>query len=168
MDANYIMNKRIFLLLAASLLIAGKTVAQTSESFVKAVIGNWQGKGTLFNQEASFHMKWENALSSKFVKLTFKNSFKDKSGVDREMNAHAYYRLMQNTGYWFDSRGIMLPLTLEISENSMTVLWGDASSERGKTIYSIDNLNHISVQDFVLKGGSYALFGEATYKRSEK
>ena len=142
--------------------------AQAVDGFTKAIIGEWQGNGTLFNREASFQMKWENALNSKFIKLTFTNSFKDKSGVEREMNAEAYYHLAQNAGYWFDSRGIMLPLKLEISENAMTVLWGDASSESGKTTYAIDDSNRVLVQDFVLKERTYVLFGEASYQRSEE
>lgn len=162
------MNKTKILLCAILLLVVSKMEAQAVDGFAKAIIGEWQGNGTLFNQEASFQMKWENTLNSKFIKLTFTNSFKDKSGAEREMNAEAYYHLTQNAGYWFDSRGTMLPLKLEISENAMTVLWGDASSENGKTIYTIDNTNHVNVKDFVLKDDTYALFGEASYRSSEE
>ena len=162
------MHKIILPICAALFFLVGKMEAQASKDFAKTIIGSWQGKGTLFDQEASFEMTWENTLNSKFIKLSFKNSFKDQSGVVRVMKAHAYYRLTQNTGYWFDSRGVMLPLKLEIEGNSMTVLWGEASSERGKTVYAMDDSNHLSVQDFVLKGDSYALFGEAIYRRLEE
>lgn len=162
------MNKTGSLLFAGFLLIAGSMKAQSSESFAKGIIGTWHGTGTLFKQQASFQMTWENSLNSKFIKLTFKNSFEAKPSVERVMDAHAYYQLDQNSGYWFDSRGMMLPLKLEVDQNTLTVLWGDTSSERGKTIYAIDDSDRLSVQDFVLKDDTYVLFGEANYLRVEK
>ena len=113
-------------------------------------------------------MKWENALNDKFIKLNFKNSFKDRSGAERVMKASAYYNFKQKKGYWFDTRGMMLPLKLEINENSMIVLWGDKLTEQGKTIYSINENRQLNVQDFVFKDDSYFLFGEATYKKVNK
>jgi len=113
-------------------------------------------------------MKWENELNAKFIKLTFENRFTDKSSMERVMNAYAHYFLGQNKGYWFDSRGIILPLSLDINENSMTVLWGNESSEKGKTIYSIADEKNLIVQDFVFKDDSYEPFGEAKYKRLEE
>ena len=158
--------KKIALLFV--LLIVGGTQAQPSQDFTKTILGVWNGNGSLFGQEATFNMKWENELNDKFIKLSFENRFSDKSGVERVMKASAYYNLKENRGYWFDTRGMMLPLKLEIKEYSMTVIWGNETTETGKTIYSIVDEEHLSVQDFVFKDNSYLLFGEATYERLKK
>jgi len=147
------------------LFIVGSVQAQSSQNFTKTILGIWNGNGTLFEQKATFNMKWENDLNAKFIKLSFENRFMDKSGVERVMKASAYYNLKQNLGYWFDTRGMMLPLKLEIIEQSMIVLWGNELTEKGKTIYTIIDKEHLSVQDFVFKDNSYLLFGEATYER---
>ena len=155
--------KKIVLLFLLS--IVGSLQAQSNQDFANTILGNWIGNGTLFQQKATFNMTWKNDLNDKFIKLSFENKFYDNSGVERVMKASAYYNLKQNKGYWFDTRGMMLPLELEISEQSMVVLWGNELTEKGKTIYSIIDKKHLKVQDFVFKDNSYLLFGEATYER---
>ncbi|TAI48826.1 hypothetical protein [Flagellimonas allohymeniacidonis] len=157
--------KKIFYLalLFCSIILVGNIHAQTQGVFSETLLGGWNGTGTLFNQKASFKMQWENELNSKFMVLNFENRFNDKSGVERVMNAKAYYNLEQNKGVWFDSRGMILPLVLEINNDSMTVLWGDQETEKGKTIYSLVDDEHMSVEDFVFKDNSYMLFGRALY-----
>ena len=155
--------KRVVLL--GSLILMGSIHAQSHGSFSETILGTWKGTGTLFNKEASFSMKWENELNSKFMALSFENKFTDDSGVERIMNAKAFYNLKQNKGVWFDSRGMMLPSDLQVSDESMTVLWGDEKSERGKTIYSLIDAQHLSVEDFVFKEDSYLPFGKANYIR---
>lgn len=150
------------------LFIVLSAQAQSRQGFADAVLGVWEGGGTLFKQMATFNMEWETKLNDKFIKLTFKNSFKAASGVETTMSANAYYHLEQRKGHWFDSRGMMLPLKLDINGQTMTVLWGDESTERGKTIYSVIDKEHINVQDFVFRDNLYLLFGEANYKRVKK
>ena len=162
---KYTFNKIVLLFL---LFIIGIVEAQSTQNFTNTILGKWNGNGTLFEEKATFIMKWENELNGKFIKLTFENSFKDKSGVETVMKANAYYNLKQHTGYWFDTRGLMLPLKLEINDDSMVVLWGNKFTEKGKTIYSINNNEQLSVQDYFFKDNSYILFGEANYKRLKK
>lgn len=151
------------------LLFAVVTIqSQTSHNFTKSILGTWIGNGTLFEQNATFNMKWESELNNKFVRLSFENKFMDQSGTSRVLKASAYYNFNQNLGYWFDTRGMILPLKLEIKEHSMMVLWGDELTEKGKTIYTIINKDHLSVQDFVFKDNTYLLFGEASYERSKE
>ena len=60
----------------------------------------------------------------------------------------------------------MLPLSFNIKKDSMTVLWGNESSEQGKTIYALKGNYNMLVTDFVFKDGTYKRFGEATYEKS--
>lgn len=153
------------ILLSLILMMGTCIYAQQETSFTEGIIGRWEGEGTLFGTEASFSMHWENALDNKFMELDFMNRFTDKSGTDRIMKAKGYYSLKENKGYWFDTRGVMQPLTLKVDKESMTVLWGAESTEKGKTIYTLINNMEVGVEDFVYKDNDYLLFGKAMYKK---
>jgi hypothetical protein len=140
--------------------------AQPELQFPEQIMGEWKGTGALFGKEASFSMKWEAPLGNHFLNLEFHNSFSDANGVERSMDAEAYYGLKTGQGYWFDSRGQVLPLHFEISGNTMTVFWGDETSEMGKTIYTI-NPSGVTVEDFVYRGQEYAPFGNAAYFKAD-
>jgi len=151
------------------LLIGNTSNAQTDQFFNPDLMGQWEGKGHLFGTEANFSMQWEQVLDQKFTKLTFRNQFTDKSGVVRVMEATGFYDVKNKNGHWFDSRGVMLPLALEISDNILTVFWGDDSSaEKGKTVYTLQNKDKISVEDFFFGAGSYTSFGSAEYYKIKK
>lgn len=95
----------------------------------------------MFGQEATFSMKWESPLGGQFLSQEFSNRFKDCSGMKRAMDARAYYNLRTNKGYWFDSRGQILPLLFEIGEITMTVFWGEEAAEEGKTMFPLEMPN---------------------------
>ncbi len=155
-------------LVLIALLATGVINAQSSQDLSEKLYGEWSGMGSLFGTDANFSMTWEPELNNAFLKLTFQNKFKDGSGQERVMNAVAYYDIKNGKGQWFDSRGVMLPLQLEITEDSMTVLWGDEDSEKGKTIYMIKSDDQIEVHDFVLRDDDYSQFGTAQYNRVEQ
>ena len=160
------MKRTIELFLVFVLLVSIHSNAQTEHFFNPNIMGQWEGEGYLFGTEANFSMNWEQVLDQKFTKLTFRNQFKDKSGVDRVMKATGFYDVKNKKGHWFDSRGVMLPLVLEISDNSLTVFWGDDSStEKGKTIYTQIEKDKINVEDFYFREGSYIAFGNAQYHK---
>ena len=161
------MKKRINTLAIMILfLVSGMAWSQESAGLTDVILGSWKGNGILFGQDAHFSMTWATDLNGKFLTLTFQNGFTDKSGTERIMNARAYYQLGQGKGYWFDSRGVMQPLTFEVEGSSLIVNWGEASNETGKTIYTVINHEEMSVQDFVYNNESEYQFGEARYKRN--
>ncbi|MDJ0645452.1 MAG: hypothetical protein QNJ57_05640 [Flavobacteriaceae bacterium] len=156
------------LILSLFMVVTGTKQAQQSQSFSEKLLGSYKGTGTLFGQKATFTMTWEKALNDRFMRLAFENRYHDTSGTERILKATAYYDFRQNKGYWFDSRGTMLPLRLEVVENSMTILWGDETTEKGKTIYLIEDKTQLNVQDFVYRDTAYVPFGKASYNRIEK
>tara|TARA_R110000868_G_scaffold259361_1_gene517136 strand:+ start:37488 stop:37967 length:480 start_codon:yes stop_codon:yes gene_type:complete len=134
--------------------------AQTLNSF----LGEWKGSGFLMGNEADFQMKWEQVLNEQFFKLTFRNSI---SSASFSMDAHSYYKLMDDgtvSGYWFDSRGISFPLSGNFKDQTLIIHWGTPEIEQGRTEYTLLKSNEISVNDFVLRNGEYAQFGEVTYQ----
>ncbi|MEK6155499.1 hypothetical protein WIW50_19735 [Flavobacteriaceae bacterium 3-367] len=154
-------------MIAILLLLMGTTVhAQQEITFKEGIVGQWEGQGTLFGTDAAFKMHWTTTLNDKFVKLSFQNQFVEKSGTTRVMKASAFYNLEKKEGYWFDSRGLMLPLKLEPAAQSLTVWWGDESTEQGKTVYTLLGKKRLNVEDYVLKDNSYMSFGKAQYQKS--
>lgn len=147
------------------LLILLGTFSLHSQSFFQNALGQWEGDGTLFGMAASFKMSWSQELNGQFYKLEFENRFSDQTGTERVMTAHGYYSPDLSKGQWYDSRGMILPLKMELEGSKLTVLWGSPESEEGKTIYTIESSNRILVEDFVKRNGTYATFGNASYAR---
>lgn len=143
------------------------TLCLAQPSIMKAFIGDWEGNGILYNQDASFTMKWESVLNEQFFRLNFKNRL--NSGAF-QMHAYGYYKLKADssiTGHWFDSRGVSFSLVGHITENSLTINWGTPETEQGRTEYILTSLNGIKVSDFILRNNEYSLFGEATYQQKK-
>ena len=131
-------------------------------------IGAWEGQGDLFGSEATFSMKWEWVLGQQFVRLTFENRMQGPDGVERTLQAQAFYRPVGEgrlEGTWFDSRGMVLPLVGSTEPTTLTTLWGTPATEQGRTVYRLLDEGLIEVEDFVLKGDQWHKFGQAIYRR---
>lgn len=162
------MKRRNCLLIIVFALTVLTAEAQIDNPFFDKVEGEWSGKGTLFGTPATFKMSWQKVLSRQFIHLQFSNSFKDQNGNTQGIESKAYYRWSgssENTGYWFDSRGVMFGLKFSIEEDELTVLWGDPKIEEGRTEYRLIEGNRIEVKDFVKRNGVFTQFGEAVYTK---
>ncbi len=155
------MNKSLLLSLMIALSLSPAVKGQLPEPF----IGQWTGTGTLYNQDASFSMKWEKVLNNEFVRLTFGNRLDNGSF---SMQATGMYRIESDgtvKGSWFDSRGVHFPLNGKTEGSRLTVHWGTEDFEQGKTVYILTGPEAITVTDYVMKNGNYTKFGEATYTK---
>jgi hypothetical protein len=157
---------RTFLIAALLTLSAGSVYSQPEPVLPPGLVGIWEGDGLLFGQPATFTMEWAHSLEGKFMTFGFRNNFTDGSGTTRTMEARAYYQLQSHKGYWFDSRGQMLPLTYEVVNNALTVFWGEAGTERGRTSYTIA-AGKAEVIDEVYRDKTYVVFGTASYQKIE-
>ena len=145
----------------------GQNEAQPLETF----LGTWHGEGTLFNGSATFKMVWEKDLGYAFYKLTFENEFLDSTGKKTHLQAVAYYKPTDEnrfTGFWFDSRGMILPLQATFNKGSLETIWGNEQTERGKTVYTFKNDGTAMVKDYILKSGLSMQFGDAQYKKANE
>ena len=135
---------------------------------ISEFIGTWKGQGNLLGSEATFSMKWEWVLGQRFVRLTFENRMQGPDGVERVLQAQAFYRPVGEgrlEGTWFDSRGMVLPLVGSSEQTTLTTLWGTPATEEGRTVYRLLDEGLIEVKDFVLKGDQWQKFGQALYRR---
>lgn len=113
-------------------------------------------------------MVWERDLGNTFYKLSFENEFLDNTGKKTQLQAIAYYKpINQNrfTGFWFDSRGMILPLQATFNNGSLETTWGNEQTEKGKTVYTFNNDGTATVKDYILKSGLSMQFGDAKYKK---
>ena len=154
----------------ATLIFSLWSLISFSQNDLDRIEGVWNGQGNLFGKEANFEMTWEKTLNSKFFKLTFSNEFSDKEGNIRSLKSQAYYKIMDNEeleGYWFDSRGLILPLKASFADSQLTVFWGDDTTEKGKTVYTINDDGTIDVKDYFRTKDDYKHFGSANYVKVE-
>jgi hypothetical protein len=157
----------IALLTAAALVPAFPASAQELPPAVEALLGDWEGTGTLMGREAHFGMKWELALGGRFVRLTFRNAFVVDGEEQVVLTAEAFYHVVSDTaltGTWFDSRGLVLPLAARVETDQLVTAWGDASTERGTTRYRITD-DGVEVVDTVTTDAGEREFGRAVYRR---
>lgn len=149
------------------LLILLYTQPIFSQNFWDAMTdSNWQGTGTLLGSEAEFSMKWTWVLDNKFLKLEFQNKRISSSGQELVLQSHAYYQPKNDSlfeGTWFDSRGVIFPVSGTLHESTFTVLWGSPETEQGKTVYTIVS-QEATVTDYFLQDENYVKFGEANYQ----
>ncbi len=125
----------------------------------------WAGSGELLGSKTGFRMKWSKTLNEKFFMLNYETT--RSSGEDViKFQAIGMYQLLEDSvkGYWFDSRGIQIPLKGWIEENKLTILWGTPDTEEGKTTYEKTGPDTFQVDDFVKREGNYMLFGSASYE----
>lgn len=167
---NLILINTHFMKYPAALIFSFLSLISFSQNNLDAIEGIWKGNGNLFGKEAQFEMTWEKTLNDKFFKLSFSNEFTDNKGAIRSLKSQAFYKIIDNKefeGYWFDSRGLILPLKASFTDSELTVFWGDDTTEKGKTVYTINDDKTIDVTDYVSIKGDYKLFGSANYVKVE-
>lgn len=155
------------LIIFTSIFIYSFAVAQ--ESSMELFFGNWTGHGQLFENNAEFKMVWKSSLNGKFIELEFENGLVNDGNYQKILSSKAVYWFIDEThlkGQWYDTRGYILPIEATFENNTLTTLWGDDKTERGKTVYQFDATTQtISVKDYVLSESDYRPFGEAQYSK---
>ncbi|MEX1994165.1 MAG: hypothetical protein WD929_05840 [Steroidobacteraceae bacterium] len=137
--------------------------------FFEQLAGHWQGTGEVRGMPSNQQMRWEAVLDGRFLRLSFDNRMSAPDGKEWRFQAEAYYRIQADgtiAGTWFDSRGVSFPLTGSVDESAaMTILWGTAETERGRSSYRISDAG-LEVRDEVLgPDGAWHSFGRTTLTR---
>ncbi len=157
--------------IAAALLLLPAQVdppAATGGEVIERLLGQWQGEGELFGQPARFSMRWERALDSKFVRLSFENRIVANGRARTVLEAVAYYRPAGAgalAGHWFDTRGQILDLEAEASDSTLVTRWSN-DTEAGRTTYRVNQDGTVTVLDEVRAEDGWRPFGRASYRRN--
>lgn len=161
--------------LSVAVALAGLSLAEAQQAPtsltappVAALLGEWQGTGTLLGQPAEFTMAWERRLGGRFLHLRFANA-QIVNGARRPIiEAEAFYRAVGPTelaGAWFDSRGAVLDLSGTVTDTSLVVEWV-APTERGRTVYRIVSDSLVETTDYVYGTDGPRVFGRGALRRS--
>jgi hypothetical protein len=161
--------------LSAALIVALAALPALAQdgaaaAFLGRLAGSWQGAGEVRQMAADMRMHWEPVLDGEFHRLSMENRMSGKDGQTWHFKAQAYYRVQEDgtlTGTWFDSRGITLPLTGRVQGEAMTIDWGTAEIERGRSTYRLAG-EALEVTDEVYgKDGALAVFGRTKLAREQ-
>lgn len=157
--------KKLFLI-AAFALIPFQTFAQNN--IFEKLSGSWKGTGAVSGMESEISMKWESVLAGNFYRLNFTNKMKGKNGTI-VFEGTAFYKFKTTTeteGSWFDSFGLIRPITATLETTKITANWGTKETEEGSTVYHLIEPDKLEVVDSVKsKDGTWREFGRSKFIR---
>jgi hypothetical protein len=132
--------------------------------------GHWRGEGEVSGMAAQIELQFRPALDGRGHHLSFSSRMRAKDGKQWPFAAEAFYLCDARPvcrGNWYDTRGLILPLTAASHADRLLVEWGDARTERGRTTYRL-NAQRLEITDEVLgKDGEWKVFGRTTASRQE-
>lgn len=127
--------------------------------------GAWAGTGTVLGADATVRLTWEWTLDGQFLRLTFANQM-----GPRRFDGHAYYRAIragEYRGMWFDSSGMMRPITARAEGDALVARWGTPETEEGETTYRLLPDDALEIVDRVRsKDGQWRTFGTVRATRA--
>jgi hypothetical protein len=148
--------------------VAGAQPPAIPDPVPAALAGRWEGSGTILGQASRVELEWVPVLDGHFTRLTFVSHI-GPAPATRRFEGHAYYRAapggrLQAT--WFDSSGMIRPITATVTEDAVIAKWGTADTEEGETTYRLTGTDNLEVVDRVRgKGGLWREFGRTTLAR---
>jgi hypothetical protein len=158
-------------------LMTAIALAATHASDLRAdawdkLYGQWVGNGEVNGMPAQVVFQFFNTLDGRGRQLRFENIMTARDGTESYFRADAYYTCDDGArtcrGHWYDSRGVVLPLTVATRDDRLIVDWGDERTERGRTTYLVTPDCGLKVTDEVLaKDGTWKVFGRTTSRSSD-
>ncbi len=102
--------------LVAVMALAGAHPGNLRADAWDKLYGQWVGNGEVNGMPARVVFQFFNTLDGRGRQLRFENTMTAKDGTESSFRADAYYmcddRARTCRGHWYDSRGIVLPLTV--------------------------------------------------------
>jgi hypothetical protein len=152
---------------ALSLVLAALAGDASADGW-QALDGGWRGDGTVNGMPASIELEFRTALERRGRHLRFRNRMQHAEG-ERVFSAEALYLCGADgacRGHWYDSRGVVLPLTVAVHPQHLVVDWGDEATERGRTTYRVGEDGLLEITDEVRgKDGAWKVFGQTRARR---
>jgi hypothetical protein len=120
---------------------------------------------------AVVEFEFRETLDGRGRHLSFVNRMTTKDGKEWMFRAEAFHLCDEAgvcRGHWYDSRGMVLPLSVVSHDDRVVVDWGDGPTERGRTTYLATLDCRLEVTDEVLAtDGGWKVFGVTTSRRFE-
>ncbi|WP_109357542.1 hypothetical protein [Sphingorhabdus sp. EL138] len=132
------------------------------------LLGNWTGKGALFEQPASMSLSVCPLAGDRGLMLDYQVTGEGSPPI--RFAGHAdYIPDGQNRwrGRWTGTNGVDHDLTALASYDSFVATWKNAAVETGRTHYERIAPRQLRVTDYVLRdGGRFEQFASADYVRN--
>ena len=163
------MARRMFLLPLLCALTAPATAQQSERSAgLDWLVGSWKGGGTHSGRPSEASLDARPAIGGKFLELRYRVEIRPPRPFTFE--GRAFYRPGEGGGWkgdWFDSRGIVMPITAAATGTTLTSDWGNAQTERGRTLYRLLADGRLEITDTVVgRDGTSREFARQTLKRT--
>jgi hypothetical protein len=123
--------------------------------------GRWRGEGRRGGETLAATLDARLVLGGRFLELSYSSG---------GFEGRALYRPAAGgwQGRWFDSRGVELPLRATLQGRTLTADWGDAATERGRTIYRLRDDGRLEILDSVAGAdGAFRPFASHLLARAE-
>ena len=154
------------ILLAAIAVSAPQVLAEAPEPAPSFdVLGSWQSACDAWGTPATCTAIWSTGKHQSHL-------VQDYTIISAEGGAEIFagrglYRVTDGAvdGIWEDSRGQIVPLAGRYEDGTLNVIWGDASSEIGRSVYTLDG-DGLQAVDSVLTEEGWRAFMTIEYGRS--
>ena len=162
------MARPILLLLLACFLCVPVAAKPADAGGLDWLIGSWTGGGTHSGGRSEARLEVRPVLGGKFVELTYRLEVRTPRPFTFE--GRAFYRSMEGGAWkadWFDSRGLVLPVSASVEGSALTADWGTIGTERGRTVYRMLADGRLEIVDTVLgPDGTRREFARQTLSRA--
>lgn len=157
-------------LIAAALLLAAPAAAQQRSpppirqlpTPLDWLIGSWRGTGTMMGRASEAALEVRPALHGRWLEFSYRAG---------PFEGRAFYRARDDVRYratWFDNRGISFEIEAMVEGQMLTSNWGNADTERGRTVYRLAGDGRLHLTDTVRRpDGSYVPFASHILTRAE-
>ncbi len=157
-------------LIAAALLAALPAAAQPQSAPpvqqrpapLDWLAGSWRGAGTMMGRASEASLTVRPALAGRWLEFSYRAG---------PFEGRAFYRARDDVRYratWFDNRGISFDIEGIVEGQTLTSNWGNADTERGRTVYRLVEDGRLHLTDSVLRpDGQYREFASHVLSRVE-
>lgn len=131
-----------------------------------AALGSWQSACDAWGTPATCTAIWSTGKHASHLVQDY-TIVRAADGAEI-FSGRGLYRVVDGAvdGIWEDSRGQILPLAGRYADGTLNVIWGDASSEIGRSVYALSD-NGLQAVDSVLTEEGWHAFMTIDYERAE-
>jgi hypothetical protein len=132
--------------------------------------GEWAGNGQMFGRKSEVTIVAAPALGGSATELRYVAQVAASGEAPAfRFEGQGIYRVNAKgkvEGRWSDSNGSFHPVGGRVNGRRMETLWGQTTTEIGRSSYTLDDAGQFAVSDAVLTpDGTWRIFATATYRR---
>jgi len=154
-------------ILLAAIAISAPLVAaaETEPAPSFDVLGSWQSACDAWGTPATCTAIWSTGKHQSHLVQDY--TIVSVEGEAQIFSGRGLYRVKDGAvdGIWEDSRGQILPLAGRYADGVLNVIWGDASREIGRSVYTLSD-EGLQAADSVLTEDGWRPFMTIEYERS--